>query len=153
VTYAVIKMRGTVKTKPGVRRTLDLLNLDRTNHCVLVKDNAHYQGMLQKVRDYVAWGNIDAETLSTILHARGMLEGAEKLTDAYVKNSTDFDDIDSFARAVTNGEATLHSVPKLKPVLRLHPPRKGHNGIKKPYPEGVLGFHGDNINELLRKMR
>jgi large subunit ribosomal protein L30 len=109
--------------------------------------------MLQKVRDYVAWGNIDAETLSTLLRARGQLEGAEKLTDAYVKNSTDFDDIDSFARAVVGGDATLQSVPKLKPVLRLHPPRKGHNGIKKPYPKGVLGFHGDNINELLRKMR
>jgi len=56
MTYAVVKMRGTVKTKPDVRRTLELLNLSRTNHCVLVEDNAHYNGMLQKVKDYVAWG-------------------------------------------------------------------------------------------------
>jgi large subunit ribosomal protein L30 len=54
VTYAVIKIRSIAKTKPDARRTLELLNLDRTNHCVLVKDDVHYNGMLQKVKDYVA---------------------------------------------------------------------------------------------------
>jgi len=35
----------------------------------------------------------------------------------------------------------------------LHPPRKGHRGIKKAVAEGgELGFHED-IGTLLRKMR
>jgi large subunit ribosomal protein L30 len=153
MTYAVVKMRGTVKTKPDVRRTLELLNLSRTNHCVLVEDNVHYNGMLQKVKDYVAWGAIDGETLSVLLELRGALEGRGRLTDARVKERTDFDDIRSLATAVASGKATLQDVPDLKPVLRLHPPRKGHKGIKKPFPEGVLGFHGSEINELLLKMR
>jgi large subunit ribosomal protein L30 len=153
MTYAVVKMRGTVKTKPDVRRTLELLNLSRTNHCVLVEDNVHYNGMLQKVKDYVAWGTIDGETLSVLLERRGALVGRTRLTDAHVKERTDFDDINSFATAVVSGKATLQDVPDLKPVLRLHPPRKGHRGIKKPFPEGVLGFHGSEINELLLKMR
>jgi len=153
MTYAVVKMRGTVKTKPDARRTLELLNLSRTNHCVLVEDNVHYNGMLQKVKDYVAWGTIDGETLSVLLELRGALEGRSRLTDAHVKERTDFDDIHSLATAVASGQAMLQDVPDLKPVLRLHPPRKGHRGIKKPFPEGVLGFHGNEINELLLKMR
>jgi len=153
VTYAVIKIRSIAKTKPDARRTLELLNLDRTNHCVLVKDDVHYNGMLQKVKDYVAWGIINGETLSILLEKRGMLEGHKQLTSAYVKDKTAFGDIKSLANAVVDGKATLRDVPKLKPVLRLHPPRKGHKGIKKPFPEGVLGFHGSSINELLLTMR
>jgi large subunit ribosomal protein L30 len=118
-----------------------------------VKDNVHYNGMLQKVKDYVAWGTINGETLSTLLENRGMLEGHKRLTSAYVKDQTAFGDIESLAKAVVDGKATLRDVPKLKPVLRLHPPRKGHKGIKKPFPEGVLGFHGSSINELLLTMR
>jgi large subunit ribosomal protein L30 len=153
MTYAVVKVRGTVKTKPDVRRTLELLNLSRINHCVLIEDNPHYNGMLQKVKDYVAWGTIEGETLSVLLERRAALEGHTRLTDAHVKERTDFDDISSLATAVAGGKATLQDVPDLKPVLRLHPPRKGHRGIKKPFPEGVLGFHGSEINELLLKMR
>jgi large subunit ribosomal protein L30 len=153
VTYAVVKMRGIVKTKPDVRRTLELLNLDRTNHCVIVPDNAHYRGMLQKVKDYVAWGTVDSETLSALLEKRGRLEGRKRLTSAYVKERTEFEDLRTFAEAVVEGTATLRDVPQLKPVLRLHSPRKGHGGIKKPFPDGVLGFHGASINELLLRMR
>jgi large subunit ribosomal protein L30 len=146
-------MRSIAKTKPDVRRTLELLNLDKTNHCVLIEDNVHYNGMLQKVKDYVAWGKIDGETLCVLLEKRGMLEGRKRLTSAYVKDRTPFDDIESLAKAVVEDKATLRDVPKLKPVLRLHPPRKGHKGMKKPFPEGVLGFHGSDINKLLLTMR
>ncbi|MDD1720374.1 MAG: 50S ribosomal protein L30 [Euryarchaeota archaeon] len=153
MTYAVIKMRGVVKSKPDVHRTLQLLNIERTNHCTLIEENVHYKGMLQKVKDYVAWGHINVETLSTLLHSRGLLEGRKRLTDTHIKANTDYDTIDSFARAIIDGKASLQSVPQLKPVIRLHPPRKGHKGIKKPFPEGVLGYHGDDINELLLRMR
>jgi large subunit ribosomal protein L30 len=151
--YAVVKMRGVVKTKPDIRRTLELLNLDRTNHCVIIEDNEHYRGMLQKVKDYVAWGEINTETLTILLNKRGMLTGRRKLTDDYLKENSEFEDIKSLAQAIVDGRVNLKSIPNLRPVLRLHPPRKGHKGIKKPFPEGVLGFHRTMINELLLKMR
>ena len=41
----------------------------------------------------------------------------------------------------------------VKPVFRLHPPRKGYEGIKRPYSlGGALGNRGDDINELLNRM-
>ena len=43
---------------------------------------------------------------------------------------------------------------KIKPVFRLHPPRKGHRGnIKRHHPEGgSIGDVGPYINELIHKM-
>ncbi len=151
--YAVVKIRGIVKSKPDVKRTLELLNLDRINHCVIIEDNEHYRGMLQKVKDYVAWGEINTETLAILLNKRGRLVGGRKLTDDYLKQNSEFKDIKSLANAIVEGRVNVKSIPNLRPVLRLHPPRKGHKGIKKPFPEGDLGFHRTMINELLLKMR
>ncbi|MDY7081297.1 MAG: 50S ribosomal protein L30, partial [Halobacteria archaeon] len=51
------------------------------------------------------------------------------------------------------GETTLRDAG-INPKIRLHPPRKGHAGIKKSHSEGgVIGNHGDEIDELLQKMR
>jgi large subunit ribosomal protein L30 len=36
----------------------------------------------------------------------------------------------------------------------MHPPRKGHAGIKRTFRQGgILGNHGTEINVLLNKMR
>ena len=39
----------------------------------------------------------------------------------------------------------------IKPFFRLHPPRKGIKS-KVHYPKGVLGNHGDKIDELIMRM-
>ncbi|MCK5561102.1 MAG: 50S ribosomal protein L30, partial [Thermoplasmata archaeon] len=40
-----------------------------------------------------------------------------------------------------------------KPIIRLHPPRKGYEGIKRAYTVGgALGYRGKKINELLARM-
>ena len=59
----------------------------------------------------------------------------------------------AFAKKVAAGKARLRDVPGLKPVLRLHPPRRGWEGIKRSFTEGgALGYRGDAINALLRRM-
>ncbi|MEM2203989.1 MAG: 50S ribosomal protein L30, partial [Sulfolobales archaeon] len=42
----------------------------------------------------------------------------------------------------------------VKPVFRLHPPSGGFKGsIKKPYGNGgELGYRGQDINDLIRRM-
>jgi large subunit ribosomal protein L30 len=133
---------------------MKMLRLHKVNHCVLVPENPHFKGMVQKVKDYVAYGKVDAKTLAEILENRGRLEGDTRLTEEYVRENTAYDSIQAFADAVIAGETSLKAVPKLKPVFRLHPPRKGHSGIKRTVQQGgELGDHGDNINALLHKMR
>lgn len=152
--YAVVRLRGQVNVRYTIEDTMKMLRLHKVNHCVLVPETPHFKGMVQKVKDYVAYGKIDAKTLAEILENRGRLEGNTRLTEEYIRENTAYDSIQAFADAVIAGETTLKAVPKLKPVFRLHPPRKGHAGIKRTVQQGgELGNHGENINVLLHKMR
>lgn len=152
--YAIVRMRGPVNVRYTIEDTMRMLRLQRINHCVIVPDTPHYQGMIQMVKDYVAYGKVDAKTLTEILENRGRLEGGARLTNEYVRENTDYDSIAAFAEAVIEEKATLKDIPKLKPVFRMHPPRKGHAGIKRTVQQGgVLGNHEENINVLLHKMR
>jgi len=152
--YAAVRLRGGVKTRQDIRDTLSMLHLDRINHCVLLPETPNYHGMIQKTKDYIAWGTINPETLSQMLENRGKLEGKEDLTEEYLKENTKFKSFDELAKAICEGKASITDVPKLKPVFRLHPARKGLRGTKRNFLEGGdLGFHGTEINSLLNKMR
>jgi len=37
-------------------------------------------------------------------------------------------------------------------TLRLSPPRRGYRSTKQAFPKGALGYRGDKINDLLRRM-
>lgn len=152
--YAVVRVRGQVNVRYTIEDTMKMLRLHKINHCVIVPEDPHFKGMVQKVKDYVAYGEVDAKTLAEILENRGRLEGDTRLTEEYIRENTAYASIQAFAEAVVNGETSIKAVPKLKPVFRLHPSRKGHAGIKRTVQQGgVLGNHGDDINVLLHKMR
>lgn len=152
--YAAVRLRGGVKTRQDIRDTLTMLHLDRINHCVLLPETPNYQGMIQKTKDYIAWGTISPETLSQMLENRGKLEGSKDLTEEYLKENTKFKSFDELAKAICEGKASITDVPKMKPVFRLHPARKGLRGTKRNFLEGGdLGFHGTEINSLLNRMR
>ncbi|MCM1985822.1 MULTISPECIES: 50S ribosomal protein L30 [Methanococcoides] len=152
--FAVVRVRGQVNVSGKIEDTLGMLRLHKVNHCVFLQDTPNNKGMIQKAKDYVAYGTVDVESLTEILGNRGRLEGDARLTNEYVKENSEFASIASFAEALVNGDAKITDVPLLKPVFRLHPPRKGHAGIKRTAQQGgVLGNHGDDIKALLNKMR
>jgi large subunit ribosomal protein L30 len=152
--YAIIQVRGVVNTRHDIKETLKMLRLHHINHCVLVPDTPEYLGMIRKVKDFIAYGEVDEDTLATILQTRGRIIGNEALTDEYVRNNSRFGSIAEFATALRKGEARIADVKGLKPVLRLHPPRKGYRTIKRTYPQGgSLGYYGKEINTLLITMR
>ncbi|MCG7851005.1 MAG: 50S ribosomal protein L30 [Methanosarcinaceae archaeon] len=152
--YVVVRVRGEVNVRGSIEDTLKMLRLHKVNHCVILTENPNNIGMIQKVKDYVAYGTIDSETFAQMLKNRGRLEGGARLTSEYINENTQFDSIESFAEAVLDGKATLKDVPNMKPVFRLHPPRKGHAGMKRTVQQGgVLGNHKENIGTLLNKMR
>lgn len=111
--------------------------------------------MLYKAKDIITWGDLNEKAAISLLTKRGRLPGDVRLTDAYIKDHTSFKSIEGFAKAFCNGKAELKDIPGLKPVFRLHPPKKGHEraGIKQPYTlGGALGPRGSEINALLHKM-
>lgn len=152
---AVVQLRGDVNMRDSVQDTLGMLNLSRVNHCTLVPETDSYRGMITKVNDYVAYGEPSVETLSAVLRKRGEPEtGGEAITDEWVAENTDYADVDDLAGALLEEETTLKEVG-LSPVLRLHPPRSGHQGIKQPVAGGgELGKHSTNgIDQLLEAMQ
>lgn len=150
--YAIVRLRGGVNTRPEIRDTLRMLHLDRVNHCVVVREDEHYLGMIRKVKDFVAWGHIDAATLKLLLEKRGRLSGNKRLTEQLIKESLGFGSMSDLAAAIHSGQTGLKELG-IKPVFRLHPPRKGHRGIKKTAAEGgELGFHSA-MADLIQKMR
>ncbi len=152
--YAVIKLRGEVKTRQDIRDTLRMLHLDRINHCVIVPETPAYKGMIHKAKDYIAWGTVTPETLAQMLKNRGKLEGGDVLTEEYLSQNTKFKSFIELADALCNGTTSISDVPKLKTVFRMHPARKGLKGTKRTFQEGGdLGYHGEEIKTLLNKMR
>ncbi|MCZ7399419.1 MAG: 50S ribosomal protein L30 [Candidatus Methanoperedens sp.] len=152
--YAAVRLRGGVKTRQDIRDTLSMMRLDRINHCVILPDTPNYKGMIHKAKDYIAWGMISPETLAQMLENRGRLEGGDALTLEYLTKNTKFKSFGDLAKAICEGKSSISDVPKLKPVFRMHPARKGLKGTKRTFQEGGdLGFHGEQINALLNKMR
>ncbi|NJE03613.1 50S ribosomal protein L30 [Thermococcus sp. MV11] len=150
---ALIRLRSGIRARGEVRDTLAMLRLHRINHLVLVDDTPSYRGMVQKVKDYITWGEIDKETLAKLIRKRGRLIGNKPVTDEYVKEKLGMT-IEEFAEKVVNGEMKLTDLPNIKPVFRLHPPRGGLKGSKKrSFREGgALGYRGEKINELIERM-
>ncbi len=153
MTIAVVRVRGSVNVKSDILDTMKMLRLTRVNHCVILPETKEYMGMVKKVKDYVTWGEIKPEVLAKMIIHRGKLVGDKKITDKYLQTQSDFKSIMSFAKAVTAGEAQYRDIKDIKPVIRLHPPKKGYEGVKRSYTTGgALGYRGDAINALIDRM-
>lgn len=68
---AAVRVRGTVDTSKKLEKTLDTLNLDSRNKCVVLEDEESTRGMLEKVKDYITFGEIDDQTLEKLGERRG----------------------------------------------------------------------------------
>ena len=150
---AVVRVRGHAKITRDAVRTMEMLRLTRPNHCVLLPLNTTTKGMLQVVKDYVTWGEVNQDTIVELLKSRGEVEGGERLTDKYVKGNSQFATISALAKAIEKTEAKMMDVKGLKPVMRLHPPMRGYEQVKRPYSVGgAVGYRGAEIERLLLRM-
>lgn len=154
-TLCVIRIRGAHGMNRKILHTLHLLNLYRVNSATLVRTNPSTRGMIQKVKDYIAFGPVSAENIKRLLEKRALIEGNKPLTDNFIRVNTVYKSIDDLAKALHKGNISLNEIKSLKPVFRLHPPIGGYPGssIKKPVGAGgSLGKVGDKINVYLKKM-
>ncbi len=137
---AIVRVRGSVNLSGNVRDTLSLLRLYRKNYCVVVDDSPSYNGMIKKVKDYVTYGEIDDETYKELVEKRG---------EGYKGREEDRKGKIEYKKFI------LAEGKKIKPFFRLNPPRKGfgRKGIKVSFKaHGALGYRGDKINDLLKRM-
>ena len=151
--FAVVRIRGSINIKPDIKKTLQLLSLTRSNHCVLLEENPVNKGMLQIVKDYVTWGEIEKEALSNLIKNRGKIIGDKELSEDYIKSATSYNNIEKLIQALLENKIKYKDIPDVKPLFRLNPPKKGYEGIKRAYVnKGALGYRGKDINKLITRM-
>ncbi len=120
---AIVRIRGGIRVSDKINDTLDMLRLYRQNYCVVYEKTPSVTGMLRKVKDYVAWGEIDDDTVKMLLEKRGEPHPDDKKK------------VKSFFRL---------SPPKGGFEKK---------GIKKAYKEGgALGYRGAKIKDLILRM-
>ncbi len=110
---ALIRIKGEVGLRKDIAETLNRLRLRKKYSCIVLENPTKEQlGMITKVRDFIAFGEINEEMYKKLKEKRKT---------------------------------------KIKNFYRLHPPRGGIKS-KLHFPKGVLGNHGEKINELIRRM-
>ncbi|MFH1586932.1 MAG: 50S ribosomal protein L30 [Candidatus Diapherotrites archaeon] len=149
--FAVIRIRGSIKVQKKINDALEIIRLHRVNHMVLIDEKS--RKMIERGKDYITFGEIDEGVLAKVLEKWGRLPGRKRLDAEFLKEKG-FKDFAEMANAIIEGKKKIKDL-EIKPVFRLHPPRKGfeRKGIKKSYSiGGVLGYRGKEINKLILKM-
>jgi len=135
----VIRISGKVKIKKDIEETLFRMRLRRKYSCILIDEkDATSMGMLDKVKNYVSYGNIEKGLLIRLIEKRGVRKDKKEIKDA-----------DKIADGLEKGK-TLGEL-EMKPFFRLNSPRRGLKSSKKNYPLGVLG-NNKEINKLVERM-
>jgi len=149
-----VRIHGRVGLRSDIEDTLKLLHMTRANHATILPSNPSCIGMLQKVKDYVTWGEGTPETVSLLLRRSGEFSGGSKLTEEGLAARSDFKLVDDLAKALCAGKADLKDVQGLEPTFRLHPPRGGFRGSRKRSfaSRGELGYRGEAIVDLISSM-
>ena len=148
-----VRVRGTISAPLEVLETLKMLRLTRNNYAVLIDNRPSFLGMLKTAQNFITWGEASKETVTALIKNRGKLVGSKKLTEEYVQK-LGYKSLEELAEAILNCKVEYWKLPKIQPVFRLHPPTKGFKGkIKKSYNVGgELGYRGEKINELIKRM-
>lgn len=130
----IIRISGEVKIREEVRETFRRLGLTRKYSCIVLDKPTQVElGMLKMVKDFIAFGEINKEMFDRLVEKRGHKPKKVKGANTKFKKEQ-------------------------RQVFRLHPARGGMN-TKQHYSlekgnikRGVLGNHGNKINELLERM-
>jgi large subunit ribosomal protein L30 len=68
---AIIRIKGRVGLSYKINETLDRLRLRKKYACIVLKGTEEEMGMIKKVMDCVAYGDISAETHKELVKIRG----------------------------------------------------------------------------------
>jgi large subunit ribosomal protein L30 len=148
-----VRIRGLSDISQEVKDTLNMLRLTRNCHATLLDDRPGYVGMLKKSKDCLTWGEVSQENILHLIEKRGRLIGDKRFTGEYAKE-LGYESLDDLAESIFNVNVEFNSLPEVKPVFRLRPPKKGFKGkIKRSYASGgEAGYRGEAINDLLKRM-
>ena len=136
----VVRIRGKINLSAELKSTFEMLNLHKKNWCIVIENNPSMIGLLNKVKDYVTWGEISEEGFKELVLKKGE-EFKARTEDSKSK--------------IKYTKCFSYNKKNYKKYFRLNPPRKGYGrkGIKQTFNKGgALGYRGEQINDLLQRM-
>src|SRR3989344_1778581 len=140
----LIRISGLVEIPGKLEESLFRLRLRRKYSAVLVLPTKENLALIKKVRNTIAFGTINSESLLALLEKRAQPIDKKK-KDSKVLAS-------GILAQEKKGKLDLISLG-IKPFFRLHPPRGGIDSkVHFPTRKGVLGDNKGKINELVRRM-
>ena len=132
----VIRISGLVEVSSEIEESLFRIHLRRKYSATLLEPTHSNLALLKKIRNFVAYGNVDESTIKEIVEKRGEPLPGKKVNLSSVSEQASKKKLSDLG---------------LKPFFRLHPPRGGIDS-KQHFPQGVLGDHKEKINDLIRRM-
>lgn len=150
--YLVVRIKGQADCPYWATTTMTLLKLDKKYRATILPAKDNTLGMLNKVKHYVTWIEIDASLAKELIDKKARKEGYKKITATDLKE-LGFESSDALGAALAEGKATLSKLKPLKPWFALSPPKHGFKrSTKKLYGQkGVLGQNKD-LGKLVRNM-
>ena len=150
--FLVVRIKGQADVPHWATTTLKLLRLDKKFRATIIPAKENTLGMLNKIKHYISFQEIDISTTKELLDKKGRKAGYKKITTDDLPK-IGFKTIDELASSLTEGKASLSKLSPLKPWFALAPPKHGFKrSTKKLYGQkGVLG-HNKELNTLVRSM-
>ncbi len=141
---AVIRISGMVDVPGHIQEALFRLRVRRKYSIVLIHPTKENIKLLKKLRDYIAYGDIDPKTLELLIEKR-----AEAISSP--KGNKEKIDVKKIVEGIQKKNLSELGI---KPFFRLHPPiggidSKKHFGVSS---KAVLGDNKEKINDLIRRM-
>jgi large subunit ribosomal protein L30 len=149
--FVVLRIKGSVNVPYWARYTLDSLNLYRKFWATILPETQESLGMLKKVKDFVAWTNVDASLVKDLLEKRGKAGGSKSFK--LLPDVSDYHSVEELASDIAKDRVRLSNLQMVKPWFALSPPRGGFKkSTKRSYNQsGILGEDKELV-QLIRRM-
>jgi large subunit ribosomal protein L30 len=148
----VVNLHGLINTPSEARTTLIELGIGKRFAATVVVDDPSTVGALHLCKEYVAWSNVDAELLGSLLKARGRVSNSKTLDDGTLKSMGYQDHFELASKIIKDG-STLSSVSGLKPYMGLSPPRGGFKrSSRRQFRQGGILGSNPTLPDLVRRM-
>lgn len=150
--YLVVRIKGQVDVPHWAQTTLKLLKLEKKYRATIIPAKDNTLGMLNKVKHFVCWHEVDSTLAKELLDKKGRKSGYKKITQE-ILDEIGYKSTDELAASLAEGKVSLTKLKPLKPWFALSPPRHGFKrSTKRMYGQkGVLGQNKD-LGTLVRNM-
>ena len=150
--YLVVRIKGQADVPHWAKTTLTLLKLEKKFRATIIPAKENTLGMLNKVKHYVCWQEVDSALAKELLDKKARGAGYKKISDEDLKK-IGFNTIDELASSLAEGKTSMTKLKPMKPWFALAPPRHGFKkSTKRMFGEkGILGANKE-LSTLVRNM-